>query len=168
MSPEKGQAWHSILTLGTRSLVPAVLRSAWPLPTLLHREDGCLGATSRWDEICWEARCCLAWPLGWPRETFLRGTHNLLQVPQSSLDHLEWFLKREHLRSVKFTQVSEQSSALLWDFPGGPLVKAPDFQCSIPGWGTEVPHAALMANKQIIKEKTCLCHPGRGMWHYRQ
>ena len=31
----------------SRGLVPPALPSAWPLPTLLHHEDGCLGATSR-------------------------------------------------------------------------------------------------------------------------
>ena len=42
-----------------------------------------------------------------------------------------------------------------WDFPGGPVVKTPCFQCSntggagsIPGWGTKIPHEARRAKKR--------------------
>ena len=35
---------------------------------------------------------------------------------------------------------------LIWDFPGGPVVKNPPSNAgdvgSIPGWGTKIPHAA--------------------------
>ena len=43
------------------------------------------------------------------------------------------------------------------DFPGGPVVKTPHFQCRgyalIPGWGTKVPHAAWCNQKNKNKLK---------------
>ena len=43
-----------------------------------------------------------------------------------------------------------------WEFPGGLVVRIPDFHCcgvgSIPGWGTEIPQAARRGQKKKKKQ----------------
>ena len=52
----------------------------------------------------------------------------------------------------------------MWDFPGGPVVKIPWFQCrgmgSIPGWETRIPHA-VWHGQNILKKKITLYEPVR-------
>ena len=55
----------------------------------------------------------------------------------------------------------------VWDFPSGPVVKTPRFQCrrlgSIPGWGTKIPHAMCCGqmNKYFILKKNASSSPGQ-------
>ena len=48
------------------------------------------------------------------------------------------------------------------DFPGGPVVKTPCFQCrgtgSIPGLGTKIPHAMLRGQKKKKKGRRSMAH----------
>ena len=46
--------------------------------------------------------------------------------------------------------------AVIWNFPGGPVIKTPHFQCrgmgSIPGWGTKIPRASAARPKKKKKK----------------
>ena len=50
---------------------------------------------------------------------------------------------------------------MLWNFPGGPVVKDPPYNAgdagSIPGWGTGIPHASgQLSPSATTTELTCL------------
>ena len=51
-------------------------------------------------------------------------------------------------------QVSALKKSLIWEFPGGPVVRTRRFHCqgsgSVPGWGTKIPPSRVAKKKRLI------------------